>query len=154
MTIYWSNLEQHTKTSMPWVLIFRKPQSAANSLLLDYITPNFLVVIWKSARARHFPVLTAAIGSLMVLATTVASTGLFSLQPTEMERHTSMLITYSFATTRINMSSIDARPVLLVSNILSRNLSVAYPAYTNERFAVQPFVPHEATVCEYIRSNH
>jgi hypothetical protein len=122
---------------MPWVLMSKQPQSAARSLLLDYITPNFLVVIWKSARARHFPVLTAAVGSFMVISTTIASTGLFSLQFIEVEGDTTLRVDQSFDATRIDLSSVDASPVLLVSSILSGNLSVVYPMYTNEQFAVE-----------------
>jgi hypothetical protein len=61
----------------------QEPRPAASSLLFDYSTPNFLVVIWRSARARHFPVLTAAVGALAIIFTTVTSTGLFTLQSIE-----------------------------------------------------------------------
>jgi hypothetical protein len=127
----------------------QKPQPAASSVLLDYITPNQLVVIWKSARARHFPVLTAAVGSLMVISTTVASTGLFSAQSTEVERNTTMAVTRSFNTTNAKLGPVDALPVLLVSNILLGNSSVAYPPYTNDQFAVESFGPLQPMPSEY-----
>lgn len=116
---------------MPWKLMSKKPQSASNSLLLDYITPNLLVVIWKSARARHFPVLIAVLGSLMVIFTTVTSTDLFSLQITEVERDTTLSVNRTFHATGSDLGSVDATPVLLVSSIFSPNLSVTYPMYTN-----------------------
>lgn len=147
VAIYWSNLEHHTKSSMPWLLMYKKPQPAARSLLLDHIAPHFLVVIWKSARARHFPVLTAVIGSLMVIATTVASTGLFSLQSTEIQRGIPMTRYPSFNTASLDLSSIDARPVLIVSSILSGNLSIAYPANTNEQFVVGSLSPEREMSC-------
>jgi hypothetical protein len=135
VAIYWSNLEHHTKTSMPWKLMSKKPQSAGNSLLLDYITPKLLIVIQKSARARHFSVLIAVFGSLLVIFTTVTSTDLFSLQTTEVERDTTLSVNRTFDATRSDLSSVDATPILLVSSILSLNLSVTYPMYTNQRFA-------------------
>jgi hypothetical protein len=115
----------------------KKPQSASNSLLLDYVTPNFLVVIQKSARARHFPVLIAVFGSLMVVFTTVTSTGLFSLQITEIERDTTLNVSRTFDATGSDLSSVDGTPVLLVSSIFSANLSMGYPWYTNEQYAVE-----------------
>jgi hypothetical protein len=124
---------------MPWKLMSEKSQAASNSLLLDYITPNVLIVIQKSARARHFPVLVAVFGSLMVVFTTVTSTGLFSLQITEVERDTTMDVVRKFDATRSDLSSVDAAPVLLVSGILSANLSMGYPEYTNQQFAVEWF---------------
>jgi hypothetical protein len=124
---------------MPWVLLSQKPQSAANSLLLDYITPNFLVVIQKSARAQHLPVLTAAAGSLMIMFTTVTSTGLFTPQLTEVETNATLSISRSFNATNVDLGSVDALPVLLVSSILSGNLSVGYPPGTDEQFAVESF---------------
>jgi hypothetical protein len=135
--------------SMPWVLMSRRPQPIASSLFLDYTTPNFLAVIWKSARARQFPVLTAAVGSLMIVFTTVASTGLFFLQPVEVERNTTMSITRSFDATTTDLSSVDALPVLLVSSILSGNLSVTYPPYTNEQVAAESFKLDHHVAGEY-----
>lgn len=131
----------------------QKPQSAANSLLLDYITPNFLVVILKSARAQHFPVLTAAVGSLMIIFTTVISTGLFTPQPTQVERNATLSISRSFDATEVDLSSVDALPVLLVSSILSGNLSLAYPSYTNEQFATESFGSHRLVVSRFSRDN-
>ena len=149
MAIYWGNLEQHTKASIPWLLMSAKQQPATSSLLLDYVTPNSLLVIQRSARARHFSVLTAAIGSLIVVSTTVASTGLFSLQSKEVETDMIMSISSSFDATGVDLSSIDALPVLLVSSILSGNLSLSYPLYTNEQFAVASFSPQKIVAGEY-----
>jgi hypothetical protein len=139
--MYWSNVEHHTKTSTAWTLMSKKPQPAASSLLLDYITPNFLVVIWKSGQARHFPVLTAVLGQLIIVSTTVASTGLFSLQSTEITRNMTMSKFRNFDTTEVYLSSVDTFPVLLISSILSN---------TNEQFAVEPFGPHYPLAGELI----
>jgi hypothetical protein len=91
----------------------QRPQPVASSLLLDYITPNFLVVIWKSVRVRHFPVLTAAVGSLIILLTTVASTGLFSFQLEEVKLDTTISVSRFFDATGSNLSTVDALPVPL-----------------------------------------
>jgi hypothetical protein len=139
VAVYWSNLEYHIKISTPWIAMSQEPRPAASSLLLDYITPNVFVVIWKSARIRHFPVLTAAVGTLAIVFSTVTSTSLFTLQSTEVDRDMTMSITRSFNTTGSDLSSVDALSVLLVSSILSGNLSVDYPPGTNEQFAVESF---------------
>jgi hypothetical protein len=76
-------------------------------------------------------------GSLMVVFTTVTSTGLFSLQITDVERDTTLNIVRTFDATGSDLNSVDATPVLLVSSILSGNLTATYPVYTNQQFAVE-----------------
>jgi len=55
----------------------------------------------------------------------------------------------SFDTEGFDSSSVDALPVLLVSSVISGNLSVSYPLYTNEDFATEAFGSQQLAVSEY-----
>jgi len=60
-----------------------------------------------------------------------------------------MSVFRSFDTEGFDPSSVDALPVLFVSSVISGNLSVSYPLYTNEHFATESFGSHKLAVSEY-----
>jgi hypothetical protein len=139
LAFYWNKLDYHTRALMPWKLMSEKPQSADQSLLLDYVSGNVLIVLLGSIRHGHVAVITSAIGSLMIILITVFSTGLFVLQPTMMHKNTTISVLSVFDGSQFNTSAVDSFPVLAASSILSGNLSIAYPPDTNMDYAVASF---------------
>lgn len=139
IAIYWSNLEYHSKVLMPWTLLTEKDQSAESTLRLDYVSLNSIVALWTSIRRRHYPVIAAAVGSLAIVLIIVVSTGLFVLLPTDLERSAMMTVTSRFGDTGLNRGSNDSFPVLIASSVLSKNLSIAFPPYTNGDYATESF---------------
>jgi hypothetical protein len=139
LAFYWNKLDYHTKALMPWKLMSNKPQSAAQSLLLDYVSANPVVVLSGAIRHRHVPVIASATGSLIIILVTVLSTGLFVFQPTSMHENTTVSLLSTFDGARVNISAVDSFPVLVATSILSGNASIDYPLNTNKDYAVDEF---------------
>lgn len=117
------------------------PRTAKDTLLLDYISPNSIVVLWESTRAKHWPVLVSVFGSQLIVLVTIISTGLFVLESTIVQQKEVLMTVRRFDDTNFDASLVDALPVLAVSSIMSGNISVAYPSHTNEFIAIEPFAP-------------
>lgn len=125
---------------MPWKLMSNKPQPSKQSVLLDYVSPMQPVVLFSSARARHWPVLTAAIGSILIIAMTVVSTSLFVLEQTVLEQgQVPMTISSRINDTVFDQSVIDSSPILSALTVVSGNLSMKYPLGTNQQYATDVF---------------
>lgn len=137
---------------IPWKLMADEPQTAENSLLLDYVSPNPLFVLWKSLRAKHWPVLVTVLGSQLITLVTVISTGIFVLEPTLVQQKEAPMAVRRFNNSSPNITIIDALPVLAVSGIMSGNISVAYPPYTNQVSAIEPFTPIRKADGEFLRA--
>ncbi|GME25425.1 uncharacterized protein LTHEOB_12324, partial [Neofusicoccum parvum] len=56
---FWAQVEYRSKQMMPWVLMAQGPQTARNSLLLDYIEPMNIVSLYNSFLNRHWMVVAA-----------------------------------------------------------------------------------------------
>lgn len=80
----WSQVEFWTKALTPWQEMRQRPCRAEISLLLDYISTNQLVAIWNALKNKHWAVLSASCGTLLLRLITIFSTGLLVLQPSEM----------------------------------------------------------------------
>jgi hypothetical protein len=63
----------------PWEEMVKRPQPAANGLLLDYISPNSVVAFHWSVKHRYGPVAAVLLGSFLIKILIVGSTGLFML---------------------------------------------------------------------------
>ncbi|KAG9643529.1 hypothetical protein KCV04_g4624, partial [Aureobasidium melanogenum] len=153
LAIFWGALEYQTKVMMPWKLMADEPQTAKDSLLLDYVSPNPVIVLWKSLRAKHWPVVVTVLGSQLIILVTVISTGIFVLEPTLVQRKETPMAVRKFNNSNLNITIVNALPVLAVSGIMSGNISVAYPAYRNQFSAIEPFTPiREAAGVEVSKS--
>ncbi|KAG9692561.1 hypothetical protein KCU95_g7404, partial [Aureobasidium melanogenum] len=141
LAVFWGALEYQTKITMPWKLMAGSPRTAKDTLLLDYISPNPIVVLWKSMRAKHWPVLVSVFGSQLIILVTIISTGLSVLESTIVQQKEVPMTVRRFDDTNFDASLVDALPVLAVSSIMSGNISVAYPSHTNEFIAIEPFAP-------------
>ncbi|EOD51132.1 hypothetical protein UCRNP2_2087 [Neofusicoccum parvum UCRNP2] len=56
---FWAQVEYRSKQMVPWVLMAQGPQTAWNSLLLDYIEPMNIISLYNSFLNRHWMVVAA-----------------------------------------------------------------------------------------------
>ncbi|KAL6895350.1 hypothetical protein HDV57DRAFT_6312 [Trichoderma longibrachiatum] len=80
----WRQVDFANKILMPWEELRTGPSSADKTLLLDYISPLLPVSLWRAIGNRHWAVVMSIAGQLLILGTTVFSTGLLILEPTQM----------------------------------------------------------------------
>ncbi|KAL7935756.1 hypothetical protein V8C35DRAFT_298159 [Trichoderma chlorosporum] len=82
----WRQVDFANKILMPWEELRTGPSPANKTLLLDYISPLLPVSLWMAVKNRHWAVAMSIIGQLLILGTTVFSTGLLILEPTQMSK--------------------------------------------------------------------
>ncbi|KAI5457685.1 hypothetical protein BGZ63DRAFT_64857 [Mariannaea sp. PMI_226] len=78
----WKQVDHYNKILMPWKELQEGPVSAEKTMLLDYISPILPTALLRAFRNRHWAVVLSIVGHLLILATTVFSTGLLILEPT------------------------------------------------------------------------
>lgn len=123
----------------PYILLHRKPASAAQAVVLDYVSPIAPVTIYQAIRQRDALVTLASVSSLLVTLLIVVSTGLLGL------------IAFPVARTGLSMTVSDSivhkAPSLSTSNVQMpfyifdaiHNLTLKYPPGTTASFAYQSF---------------
>ncbi|KAI0545388.1 hypothetical protein F4679DRAFT_576222 [Xylaria curta] len=78
----WVQVDYSNKILTPWREMRQGQTTAVRSMLLEYISPFMMMVIWRSIKQRHWVVTASISGILLIQLATVFSTGLFVLQPT------------------------------------------------------------------------
>ncbi|TRX91062.1 hypothetical protein FHL15_008044 [Xylaria flabelliformis] len=78
----WVQVDYSNKILTPWREMRQGQTTADRSVLLEYISPFMMVVLWRSIRQRYWVVTASITGILLIQLATVFSTGLFVLQPT------------------------------------------------------------------------
>ncbi|EEU39496.1 uncharacterized protein NECHADRAFT_81730 [Fusarium vanettenii 77-13-4] len=71
---------------VPWKELQQGPSPADKSLLLDYVSPMVPTALWQAIKNRHWAVALSITGHLLILGTTVFSTGLLILESTEVTK--------------------------------------------------------------------
>ncbi|KAH0370695.1 hypothetical protein KCU65_g2265, partial [Aureobasidium melanogenum] len=146
LAVYWAHLEYRVRVLMPWKLMCNKLQPAKQSVLLDYVSPMQPVVLISSARVKHWPVFTAAVGSMVIVAMTVVSTSLFVLEHMIYQQdQVPMSVSNRINDSSFDQSVIDSSPVLSALAIASGNLSMQYPLGTNQQYATDVFTTFSQT---------
>ncbi|KAJ6439890.1 cutinase transcription factor 1 alpha [Purpureocillium lavendulum] len=82
----WRQVDHANKILIPWKELRYGPTTADKSLLLDYVSPILPTSLWMALRNRHWAVAMSILGHLLILGTTVFSTGLLILEPTVMSQ--------------------------------------------------------------------
>ncbi|RTE76791.1 hypothetical protein BHE90_008743 [Fusarium euwallaceae] len=82
----WKQVDHHNKMLVPWKELQQGPSPADKSLLLDYVSPIVPSALWQAIKNRHWAVALSITGHLLILGTTVFSTGLLILEPTEVTK--------------------------------------------------------------------
>jgi len=81
---------------MPWLLMSRGYVPASQSVLLDYISPWSVMSLIKAARKKHFLVVLAISGAILIKLAIVFVTGLFSISTVEIAYTTPFVLESSF----------------------------------------------------------
>ncbi|KAI0380596.1 hypothetical protein F5Y04DRAFT_257054 [Hypomontagnella monticulosa] len=127
----WNQVDFATRTLTPWKGLRDGPSSADRTVLLDYVSPLMVTVLWRSIKAGHWAVLTSSSGILLIQLATIFSGGLFTLEPTVMKRDGAPLTVKSMFdggdfTLNRTQSNIGAFPALMYYG--SRIQGLAPPA--------------------------
>lgn len=97
MVSIWTQTEYRSKQLLPWKLLLASPKSGCDTALgIDYFSKFNIVVLFESARRRHWSVAVAVLGTLILELTLVLSTGLL-----ERQRHAISLSVEGFKTTAV-----------------------------------------------------
>lgn len=80
----WRQVDYHFKAATPWVVLHQGRASGKNSVLLDYVSPILATSFWRALRNRHFGIAVTISGFLLLKLITLASTGLFVVEPTHL----------------------------------------------------------------------
>lgn len=91
----------------PWEEMAKGPQSVANSLVLDYISPNPVVAFIRSFKNRHLPVALTLFASLLLKVLIVLSTGIFTRRLVLLPQPLSMSSMEQFQLSGHNASLVD-----------------------------------------------
>ncbi|OJD33860.1 uncharacterized protein BKCO1_27000101 [Diplodia corticola] len=81
---FWGRVNFATRQLTPWTELRTGPSPAEKSILADYISPMFPVVVLDSFRRRHWAILISSFAVVLLKLTTAFSTGLMILEPTQM----------------------------------------------------------------------
>ncbi|KAF2496882.1 hypothetical protein BU16DRAFT_607587 [Lophium mytilinum] len=130
----WDQVEYRTKQTLPWAKLHQGKSPASETLLIDYISQAQTVTLWKSLKARHFPVVLATIGGLLLKLLIVVSTGLFSLQQGFEVHQASLLAADKFDPSAWNRTSDDPVPAMFAYAVNGLNMS--YPPGTTDHYAI------------------
>ncbi|KAI1319490.1 hypothetical protein F5Y16DRAFT_390811 [Xylariaceae sp. FL0255] len=79
---FWKQVDYSNRLLVPWAELRRGPATADRSVLIDYISPLVLVVLYRATKNRHWAVTATIVGGLLIQLATIFSTGLFVLEPT------------------------------------------------------------------------
>jgi hypothetical protein len=73
----WQMYDLEVKKLAPWMEMRNRPSKAQDSLLLDYIGANYVEVVQRAMRRKHWPVLLVTLGSGLIALSTVVATSLW-----------------------------------------------------------------------------
>ncbi|KAI1080438.1 hypothetical protein F5B20DRAFT_570288 [Whalleya microplaca] len=82
----WNQIDFATRTLAAWKELKAGPAGAEKTVLMDYVSPLVITVLWKSIKARHWAVMMSIFGTFFIQLATIFSAGLFTLEPTAMEQ--------------------------------------------------------------------
>ncbi|KAJ3515065.1 hypothetical protein NM208_g15007 [Fusarium decemcellulare] len=82
----WRQVDHHNKMLAPWKELRQGPSPVDKSLLLDYVSPILPTSLWNAIKNRHWAVVMSITGHLLILGTTIFSTGLLILETTEVTK--------------------------------------------------------------------
>lgn len=100
IAVAWSQLEYRYKQLMPWEVMQTSNgyAPASNSVLLDYVSPWNVRVLYTAIKEGHWAVALPVAGSLLLTLMIIISTGLFSLQDATVSNSVPMTLQESFHT--------------------------------------------------------
>ncbi|KAJ6132458.1 hypothetical protein N7471_007673 [Penicillium samsonianum] len=139
LTAGWTQVEYRSMQMMPWVLMFKGPTPAAESVFLDYMSLLNVVSLYRSLRQKHFLVFLCVAGSLLLNGLSVISTGLFELDNRQIPRAADFTVTHQFDASNWNPLASDALPFVACLGYTGQNLTP--PIGVHDSYIYSPFQP-------------
>jgi hypothetical protein len=133
----WTQVDYRSKQMAPWHAMSKGPQSADNSLLLDYVSPFFLESLYSSFRRSHWAVAAAIIGTILVKLLYIISTALFVLQSLPVVHHVGLSSMDQFSGEQFSLTAVDDSAAMDWAGTLMDGLE--YPLGTSSQYAIQSF---------------
>lgn len=125
---------------MPWLLMSHGFAPASKTILLDYISPWNVVSLFKASRQKHFLVVLAVAGMLLIKLAAVFSTALFSVSTIEVATRQSFTVTTelggSVNWTLPSLTAFNMLPVAAAFGINQLNMSPPVGISANHAFQV------------------
>ncbi|KAF7716412.1 Uncharacterized protein PECH_005297 [Penicillium ucsense] len=149
LATFWARVEFQSKQNAPWQSMLEAPRAAEETILLDYISEMQPVAMWKAFRKRHLLVFSGVSCTLLLQLMIVFSTGLFSLETVQVEKHdVPMQALSTFSSHNSNLATVGSRPYDIINGIVFNNLT--YPLGTNGDLVFQeclvPSLPSDAMI--------
>jgi hypothetical protein len=144
---FWTQVDYRTRQLQPWEEMAKGPQPAANSLLLDYISPNPVAAFYRSIKHRHGPIAAVLLGSFLIKVLIVISTGLFMLIPVIGQQLLPMVNTERLQFSGFNLSSVDDTAGLMYVGALLNDID--YLPGTNGEYAAELFNLSKPMKCKH-----
>ncbi|OAP61936.1 hypothetical protein AYL99_04139 [Fonsecaea erecta] len=88
----WRQVDFNFKSAAPWLVLQHGHANGKDTLLLDYISPLQPTSFWRALRNRQFGVLSTITGFVLLKVITLASTGLFVADLTQLSSQSIGLI--------------------------------------------------------------
>ena len=126
-----------------------RPQTASKSVLLDYVSSMSPIALWKAVSNKDHVVSLVVVSSALLTATTIFSTGLFTLQDTAITTHdVPLALSNKFDWSNFDWQSVDARPTAVTYG--TSMFGLKYPDGTTAQYAIQNFTDMPG---EYVREH-
>ena len=137
LAVFWSRLTYRSKQLMPWKIMKDGIAPAWQTLLLDYVSPWNMKVLFHAITRAHHMVALPVIGSFLLTLMIIVSTGLFAIQEVTLKARASMIILDTFSSSDFNTNTTDRGPWAISYGIQFKNLS--YPHGTTQNYAFPRF---------------
>lgn len=137
IAVFWSRLEYRSKQLMPWKVMKDGIAPASQTILLDYVSPWSMKVLFHAVTKAHYMVALPVTGSFLLTLMIIFSTGLFAVQEVTLETRAPTTILDTFSGSDFNTGTTDRGPWAISYGIQFRNLS--YPRGTTQNHLVPRF---------------
>ncbi|KAK1751052.1 hypothetical protein QBC47DRAFT_364602 [Echria macrotheca] len=143
----WGQVEYRVIQATPWLELKRRALPAKRNLLINYVSPWSVTVLYRSLSAGHFAVTLVVLGGLLLKALIIVSTGLIDLEPMRSTYETQFSLTNQFNLSRGRFESPvnPADPRVALWAFVQGEGTVQYPAGTTPEYAILSASPSTLT---------
>lgn len=130
-----NRVEYQTKSMAPWQRLFKHPEPARKSLLLDYVSPLQPVAIFESLRNKDFAVSATTSVSILIKLLIVLSSGLITLSRIGVHHNSiSMVVENTFVDDDSPLRAGNSVPYFILKGLIEGS---SYPPGISQKFAFQ-----------------
>ena len=139
---FWGQVQYRATQLTPWLLMTRGYVPASESILLDYVSPWNALSLYKASKRKHFLVVLAISGTLVIKLLTALSTVLFTVRIVEVSNQMPFTVTNHFNNTAFFPNSSwplihhDLRPLVNALAVSDYNVSEALGSNLNQVYQI------------------